>query len=98
MSWRPHPPVMHGASEAIAWTDCKRVQAHYGEGDISGETCDEESVMGRRVLDGRLPGGDGWGTRRLGSGRALRSQPGQATRRVATSTRVILIPRVLGAG
>jgi len=51
---------MHGASEAIAWADCKSVQEHYSEGDISGETCGEESVMGRRVLDGRLLGGDGW--------------------------------------
>ena len=88
---------MHGASKGIAWADCEGVQEHYGEGDISEEAGSEESVMGRGVLDAWVLCGDGWGTRGLGSGRAIRSQPRQATRGTP-STHAVLIPRALGAG
>jgi hypothetical protein len=92
-----HLSIMYGASEDIARPDSQGIQEHHGEGDLSRKADGEESVMGRRVLDGWLLCGDGWGTRRLGSGRALRTQPRQSTR-VAASTRVVLIPRALGAG
>lgn len=55
------------------------------------------ALTGRRVLDGCLPCGDGWGMRSLGSSRAPRPVPSQVTR-VATSTRFVLKPRALGVG